>query len=132
MTSANQSIDTCITYGNQKLWTDVFNEQTSIDEIHRQIRNLFGNGLPSSYYIKIYCPAKADFIILNQNVLDYECNPFSSINNGSIENIFHFVDLYVVKGLSVNFESATKSSIYLLIVKRKLYHISSSFRYIMC
>ncbi|CAF1176210.1 unnamed protein product [Rotaria sp. Silwood1] len=114
MTLSHQTINTYINCGCDKRHTTSLNNQSNIDQIHEHIRDLFGSHLPKSYYLTFYNNEHKKFIKLNQNVLDYGWNPFqlkSSINNQSIENILHFVELYVIDTTDENSDHDTQSGV---------------------
>ena len=115
MASRNRLIHTSITCHNKNIITTAFNEDATIDEIHSHVRDIFGSCLPASYHLTMYDADTAGFIIINQNKLDYEHNPFrsnSSTNCQQSESMSHLVSLYIVNALPVIVESSIQTSIY--------------------
>ncbi len=99
MASSKQSINTYINCGHCKSITTIFNDQSTIDQIHEHVRCLCGPHLPNSFCLMFYNSDRKKLIKLNQNELDDKLNPFrlnSFMDDQAIENMVSFVELYVI------------------------------------
>jgi hypothetical protein len=105
MTSSNPKLYTRIIYHTEEQFTDQFNDQTTMNEIHEHVRKRLNYCLRNSYYIQVRHRETSEMKNLSQNVLNYEYNPFkmhSSINHTDSYSEFDMVELYVVDYLPVN------------------------------
>jgi len=99
MTSSDQLIYTNINCGRCKRVTSNFSAQSSIDQIHEEVRSLCHPHLPNPYCLMFYSAEAKKFIKLNHNRLEDRSNPFrlnTSIDAQDIESVVHLVDLYVI------------------------------------
>ncbi len=94
MIFSDQSIQTIINCGRQKHLTTNFNDRSSIDQIHEQVRYLCGSDIPNSYCLLFYNDEIKKFMKLNQNQLEAEVNPFRW--SLFIADPTRLVDLYVI------------------------------------
>jgi hypothetical protein len=114
MTSSNPKLYTRIIYHTEQQFTDQFNDQTTMNEIHEHVRKRLSYCLRNPYYIQVRHRETSEMKNLSQNVLNYEYNPFkmhSSINHTDSYSEFNMVELYVFDYLPVNPQTNQQSSI---------------------
>jgi hypothetical protein len=112
MTSSDQLIYTNINCGRCKRVTSEFNAQSSIDQIHAEVRLLCHPHLPNAYCLMFYSAEAKKLIKLNHNQLQDRSNPFrlsTSTDREDIESIMRFVDLYVIDTTDEMSENNTQS-----------------------
>lgn len=103
MDLSNKSCDILIKCGNLTGGPKKFNEQTTIEQIHKYISEEFGKNLPSSYQIVYYDTKSMSFIDLEDQLL-HGSNPFQSHLSFGVEsttyssNSIHF---YIIANTSV-------------------------------
>ena len=95
MSSIIPLVSTTIHCGGRNVTTIAFNDQSSIDQIHGQVRVLCGTHLPNDYCLMFYHVHLKKFVPLNQRYLFGESNVFR-LNSSIIAHNENHVDLWVI------------------------------------
>ena len=81
--------------GSQKLEANQLTVRSSIEQIHKAVRSLFGSSLPDYYHLMFYSSRQRKFITLNDNIVHSNDNPFQS-GTECTNTICDYTELYVV------------------------------------
>lgn len=94
MSSSEQSIELFIHCGEAQFTSSKLHTQSTIDQIHQEVRSLCGGLLTGPFCLMFYHPQRRKLVKLNENYLSDEYHLFRmrSTPNGIG---FHFVELYV-------------------------------------
>ncbi|CAF5159873.1 unnamed protein product [Rotaria magnacalcarata] len=112
MATSQQTVDTYIICGPFMKQTSRLNVQSSIDQIHEEVRDMYGLHLPGYWCLNFYNKEFKNLSILNQNILDSRLNPYqlnSSINVQDVKDVFQCILLFVVDRATENLDYVTSS-----------------------
>ncbi|CAF4187940.1 unnamed protein product [Rotaria socialis] len=112
MATFQQTVDTYIMCGPFMKKTARPNVQSSIDQIHEEVRDMYGLHLPDYWCLNFYSNELKNLNILNQNILDSRLNPYqlnSPINVKGVNDVFQDILLFVVDRATEDLDYATSS-----------------------
>ncbi|CAF3313157.1 unnamed protein product [Rotaria socialis] len=112
MATFQQTVDTYIMCGPFMKKTARPNVQSSIDQIHEEVRDMYGLHLPDYWCLNFYSNELKNLNILNQNILDSRLNPYqlnSPINVKDVNDVFQGILLFVVDRATEDLDYATSS-----------------------
>ena len=109
MASSHPQIDTCLFHGsaNQIKWTNKFDSQTTMEEIHQCVRQEFDGYLQNGFFIQVINPRTKEQIVLNQTVLNSKDSPFknASSTDDPCVSFGDYVELYIIDYSPDNIET---------------------------